>query len=224
MTSEHPKMEEIINKKRWNEIYRKQVELSIDRTLPPIAEIFKDYGVRRVLDLACGSGRHTLYLAKLGFEVYGIDISEEGIKIAKSLLDKNNIYAELTIGSMYEKLPYDNNFFDGIICIRSLNHSTIENIRKAIGEMERVLKPEGLVYITVRKRVSKKKRLPFKEIAPRTYIPLEGKEKGVIHYLFNKSILKKEFHNFKIHKLWVEYGPKDWEAYYCLLGELKDKW
>jgi hypothetical protein len=33
--------------------------------------------------------------------------------------------------------------------------------------------------------------LKVKMIAPRTYQPLEGKEKGVTHYLFNKSILKK---------------------------------
>ncbi|GAH89086.1 unnamed protein product, partial [marine sediment metagenome] len=33
----------------------------------------------------------------------------------------------------------------------------------------------------------KKKRLPFKQIAPRTYIPLEGDEKGIAHYLFNKK-------------------------------------
>jgi len=216
-------MKETISKKRWNEIYKKQIDISIDKTLPPIMDVFKEYKVRKVLDLACGSGRHILYMAKLGFEVYGIDISEVGIEAAKSLLYSNNLHAELTVGSIYKKLPYEDNFFDGTICIRSLNHGTIDDIGKLIKEMERVLKPRGLVYITVRKKVAKKKRLPFKEIAPRTYIPLEGKEKGIVHYLFNKSILRKEFHNFEIHKLWVEYGPEDWEAYYCLLGELKVK-
>jgi len=223
MTSEHHSIKKITSKKRWDEIYRKQIATSIDRTLPTIAKIFKEYNVKKVLDLACGSGRHVLYMAKLGFEVYGIDISEEGIKAAKSLLYNNNLYAELTVGSIYERLPYEDNFFDGIVCIRSLNHGTIEDIRKLIKEMGRVLKPRGSIYATVRKRVAKGKRLPFKEIAPRTYIPLEGKEKGVVHYLVNESILRKEFHDFKIHKLWIEYGPGDWEAYYCLLGELKVK-
>lgn len=222
MTSEHHNMRELVSKKRWDEIYKKEDVLNLDRNIPQVVEIFKEYGIKTVLDLACGSGRHTLYLAEECFEVYGIDISEEGIMTAKSLLQEKNLHANLIVGSIYERLPYEDHFFDGIICIRSLNHGTIENIREGIKEMERVLKQNGLVYVSVRKRISKKKRLPFKEIAPRTYIPLEGKEKGVTHYLFNKELLRKEFSNFRIRRLEIDYGPKDWEAYYCLLGKLKN--
>ena len=44
--------------------------------------------------MGCGTGRHTLYLAKQGFQVYGVDIAEEGIKIAKQWLKENNLKAE----------------------------------------------------------------------------------------------------------------------------------
>jgi SAM-dependent methyltransferase len=37
----------------------------------------------KILDLACGKGRHSLYLNELGFEVIGLDLSENSIKIAK---------------------------------------------------------------------------------------------------------------------------------------------
>ncbi len=221
MMSGRHNIRDLISKKRWDEIYENENMLNLDRNIPKVVEIFSKCEIKKVLDLACGSGRHTLYLAKKGFEVYGIDISEEGIKTAKSLLHENNLHRNLIVGSIYERLPYRDNFFCGVISIRSLNHGTIEDIRKAIQEIERVLKPKGLVYVTVRKRISKEKRLPFKEIAPRTYIPLEGKEKGVTHYLFNKELLRKEFSNFRIHRLEIDYGPKEWEAYYCLLGELK---
>ena len=54
-------------------------------------------------------------------------------------------------------------------------------------------------------------------IAPKTYVPIEGKEKGLIHYLFNKETIQKEFNNFKIHDIWVDSTGR----HYCFWGELK---
>lgn len=208
-------------KKQWDNIYKHEdIPQPVQRGMPEIINIFKKHNAKRVLDLACGSGRHTLYLSKNGFEVFGLDISDCGIKTARHQLQKNNLQANLVVGSIYNKLPYDNDFFNAIICIRSLHHGTIENIRYTIKEIERTLKTGGFIYTTVRKRIAKKKRLPFEEIAPRTYIPLEGDEKGTAHYLFNKKLFRKEFKNFKVHQLRIDYGPKNWEAYYCLLGQL----
>lgn len=210
------------NKEIWDKLFRKELKLQPTQDyIDKIIEVFKKFNVKRILDLACGSGRYLFYLLEKGFNMYGIDISEEAIKIAYSLLKNKNLNAEFNIGSMFELLPYNNNFFDGLICIRSFNHGTIEDIRYGIKEIERVLKPRGLIFMTVRKKVSKKKRLPFKQIAPRTCVPLEGDEKGIIHYLFNKKILKKEFKNFKICSLKIIYGPHSWEVYYNLLGRLK---
>lgn len=85
-------------------------------------------------------------------------------------------------------------------------------------------------FITVRKRKFKrfypkltiiekygKQKTRYKVIAPRTYIPIEGGEKGLIHYLFNKESIRKEFNNFKIHDIWVDSVGR----HYCFLAELK---
>jgi ubiquinone/menaquinone biosynthesis C-methylase UbiE len=209
---------------QWDRKYLKEFQIQpVEETMKEIALLFKQIGVCKVLDLACGSGRHIIFLTENGFEVYGIDLSEKAIEIGKAVLKERNLQAHLQVGSMFVKLPFENCFFDAVICIRALNHGTIEEIRKGIKEMERVLKPKGMLYLIVRKKVSQIKRLPYKEIYPRTYIPLEGDEKGITHYLFNKQILTKEFGNFRIIKFWIVEGPKNWEAYYHLLGELKEK-
>ncbi len=208
---------EYSSKERWNGIYKREKTLQpIQEDMPRIVDVFRKYNCKRVLDLACGSGRHILYLAEMGFDVNGIDISGEGIRIANSLLEERNLHANLIVGSIYRRLPFKDNFFDAIVCIQALHHARIESIRRTIREMERVLKPSGLAFVTVRKRIPKKERLPFKDIAPRTYIPLEGEEKGLVHYLFNKKLLHEEFKDFKIHDIWV-----DSKNYYCLLGELE---
>lgn len=219
MKSEHQNKNQIndtVNKKRWDVVYREKKDFfEVDKNIPKIATLFHKKGVNRILDLGSGSGRHVVYLVENSFEVYGIDISPEGIKETKRKLKLRGLKADLALGSIYKRLPYDNSFFDAVVSIRVINHARIKDIRVAIKEIERVLRPKGLLFITTRKRVSKKKRLPHKNIAPRTYIPLEGKEKGIVHYLFTKEILRKEFRNFQIHSLLVKNN------YYCLFGELK---
>lgn len=213
------------NRKAWNRIFRKEKKTfpTILKDMTTVVKFFKKRKINRILDLGCGTGRHLIYLAKHNFDVYGIDISEYGIKIANKCLKEENLKAHLKIGDIYKKLPYEDNFFDAIVSTKTMHHGKIENIRKLIKEIERILKPHGLIFITVTKRKSKKeipkeKLWKIKFIAPRTYIPLTGDERGLIHFWFNRKLLKKEFRNFKIHNIWI-----DSEAHYALLGELKKK-
>jgi len=214
---------------QWDKIYKKEGKAYTTPLgyLPKLVKLLKKRQAKRVLDLGCGSGRHMLYLAKQGFEVYGIDIAEEGVGLAKERFKEAGLKANFKLSPIHKKLPYKDNFFDALISLRVLNHGKIEEIRKTIGEIERVLKPQGLIFITVIRKPCREKplgirvlnSLKVRMIEPRTYVPLEGREVGVVHYLFNKNLLKKEFKNFKIHNLWVDYGKEKWERYYCLLGE-----
>lgn len=218
--------------KQWNEVFKKKgkVFLKPQEDMARIVRIFKKNGVKKVLDLGCGTGRHLIYLAKNDFDVYGIDIAEEGIKIANKWLKDEKLKANLKVGSMYKKLPYEDNFFDTVISIQALHHERIVNVRKAIMEIERILKPGGLIFATFFKR---KFRRPYalntivkkfgqqgsdyKIIGNRTYIPIDGHEKGLPHYVFNKREIKKEFGNFKVCDIWVESSNR----HYGFLGKLK---
>jgi len=219
--------------KQWDKIFKKYGKFFTkpQEDIPKIVKLFKERGVKRVLDLGCGSGRHMVYLAKHDFEVYGIDISPQGIKIAREWLKKEKLKANLKVGDVYKKLPYQNDFFDAIISTQALHHNKIENIRKLIKEIERILKPGGLIFVTVRRALRvkgwkknkivihrwkwKKKKVKYKVIGLRIYVPVEGGEKGLIHFCFNKKLIRKEFKNFKIPDIWIKYG------HYCFLGELK---
>lgn len=218
--------------RQWNKIYKRygKVFTKIQKDVLKIVKTFKKRNIKRVLDLGCGSGRHTVYLAKNGFKVYGIDIAEEGIKITKEWLKKEKLQANLKIGSIYKRLPYQDNFFDAVISTHTIHHARIKTIRKAIREIERVLKPKGLIFITVRKRKFKKfrpnleiiehfekQKTRYKVIEPRTYVPIEGGEKGLIHYLFNKELIRKEFNHFKIYTIWIDSNGR----HYCFWGELR---
>src|SRR3989338_2127374 len=211
-------------KKQWNEVYvNDNFTKKPQRNLPQIANFFKLNNISRILDLGCGSGRNIVYLAKEGFEMYGLDISSEGVHKTKLWLKKEGVNASLKVRSMYGKLPYQKNYFDAIMCIRTLNHGTIQDIRKAISEIKRILKPNGFIYLTVVKGITKSLQKDYTFIDSRTYVPLGGREKGVIHYLFNKNILEKEFKDFKIIKLSTNKSLKNKDEYYVLFGKLNHK-
>ncbi len=103
---------------------------------------FPKKGKLKILDAGCGTGGLLVKLAKYG-NVYGIDISSEGIKLAKKRDLKN-----LQVGTV-TALPYKNNFFDVVVCIDVLYHQKVTDDAKALAEFSRVLKPNGILILKV---------------------------------------------------------------------------
>lgn len=66
----------------------------------------------RLLDLACGRGRHSVNLARLGYAVTGVDLAPRAIAIAREKLASQNLEADFICGDMRIPLP---NRFDVIV-------------------------------------------------------------------------------------------------------------
>lgn len=93
----------------------------------------------KVLEISFGTGYlMTQYVHH--FDTYGIDYSNEMIRITKRKLEKNNLSASISRGKV-EKLPFDDNTFDTII--NTMAFTGYPNGEKALNEMRRVLKKGG---------------------------------------------------------------------------------
>ena len=77
-----------------------------------------------ILEIASGSGGPALYLAKkFKCRITGLDINEEGIKTAnQAALDANIPDARFELADVNQQLPFDNETFDAVMCIDSMNH------------------------------------------------------------------------------------------------------
>ena len=96
---------------------------------------------KKFLDYCCGEGQISIFLAKNGANITGIDISNVSIKIAKENAITQGLKDKPTFLVMDgENLEFDDNTFDIIICSGVLHHL---NINKAYLELARVLKPNG---------------------------------------------------------------------------------
>jgi 2-polyprenyl-3-methyl-5-hydroxy-6-metoxy-1,4-benzoquinol methylase len=86
----------------WNKLYRDGLftEFLPEREVIEFSSLLRRRRLRRVLDLGCGAGRHLVLLAKMGFEVYGVDISIAAIMKASERLNRLGLNAELCLGDM----------------------------------------------------------------------------------------------------------------------------
>jgi SAM-dependent methyltransferase len=94
-----------------------------------------------ILEIASGSGGPALYLArKFKCRITGLDINEEGIKTANQhALDAHMTDAKFQLGDVDQRLPFDDETFDAVMCIDSMNH--FHNRLDYLREWQRVLKP-----------------------------------------------------------------------------------
>ena len=100
----------------------------------------------KILDLGCGNARDIAYIAEQGSQVVGIDISEGMIAEARFDLEKlgyNNITLEVGDAT---QLSYKDSEFDKVLCSEVLEH--IPDTDKALSEIYRVLKPNGVLVLS----------------------------------------------------------------------------
>lgn len=95
----------------------------------------------RLLDVGCGTGHHMALLRQRGFDVVGLDGSEEMIAIARA----NNPGATIRQGDV-EALPFPSGGFDVVLCVEVLRY--LPDPAGCLLEMARVLKPGGMCLAT----------------------------------------------------------------------------
>jgi len=96
-----------------------------------------------ILDAGCGTGYRADYLSNVSKEVIGIDISEAAIRYARTHFQKNNLKFEVID---LTSLAFQNSTFDIVCFFDVIEH--IEDYKKAIQEICRVLKTDGLFIIS----------------------------------------------------------------------------
>ena len=108
----------------------------------------------RVLDMGCGAGRHAFALYRRGADVVALDLDEAELKdvagMFAAMRDEGEApegaTAQAVRGSAYA-LPFEDESFDRVVAAEVLEH--LPQDERAMAELFRVLKPGGLIAVTV---------------------------------------------------------------------------
>ncbi len=97
-----------------------------------------------VLDLGCGPGWTSLFLARAGWDVVGVDISERMIEIARERAAQEDVAVTFAVGD-FETLDVGRHDFDGVLLFDALHHCpAYERVLRQAWEH---LRPGGVVLV-----------------------------------------------------------------------------
>lgn len=122
--------------------------VNYEREADDLEKIFAEFGEHRtkqVLDVACGTGSHSLILAERGYEVTGIDSSEMMIREAKKKASKKNIHAEFFVQDM-RSIKLDKKFDCSICMFGGMGYIlTRYDLACTFSSLKQHLRDEGLL-------------------------------------------------------------------------------
>jgi len=164
----------------------------------------------RILDLGCGDGIYSAPLSETSEEIYCVDASLLALKRLKKR-NKRNMFPVNASGF---KLPFKNNFFDGVFYIYVIEH--IDRPLEMLDEIHRVLKPEGtLLIVTDSKHFYQCIRIMIEFFKYRRFRPNDPTHINLMtpremREIINKSkfISKKEELHYYLRQSRYKYVPK----------------
>ena len=120
---------------------------------------------RRVLDCGAGGSEPPLSLFhRYGYETYGIEIAPEALDKAGRFCRENDMSLNIFRGDM-RSIPFAGESFGFVYSFNAIFFMTKPDIARAMGEMERVLMPGGLLYVNF-VSVDEPDKGPFCETSP----------------------------------------------------------
>lgn len=190
--------EQTVNRSGFNWDVIKSPDLKPVDNCIYLANKWRESGRVNLLDLGTGLGRHAVYFSKQGFNVSAMDISEYAIDYLRNWALKEHLTINAEVGDML-RLPYPDQAFDCIFAYHVISHTDSNGIKKIIAEIERVLKPNGEVYLTFCSKESTEfaeKKFPMFD--NNTLISQDELEKCIPHFYANLYDLKDLLANFQV--------------------------
>lgn len=125
----------------WAAIYDSRPNAATELDTRLVRTLLEPLPRGRALDAACGTGRQTIVLTELGYEVEGIDLNETMLAIARDRIPT----AGFRQGRL-DALPYDDAAFDLAVCSLALTH--VAELLPALRELARVVRPGGYAVLS----------------------------------------------------------------------------
>jgi len=127
----------------WSETYDTDENLTRDLDQKVTREALANLYFKSILEIGCGTGKNTAFLAKIGESVHAVDFSQGMIEKAREKVRADNV--RFSTMDITQKWNFENQSFDLIVCNLVLEH--IEDLSFVFSEASRVLKQKGRFLI-----------------------------------------------------------------------------
>lgn len=143
--------DELRGRQYWDRCFRKtepDFKALGGRDFSSFITRFKQYDVKRALDLGCGFGYCSVALARAGFRIKAVDISTEAVEKLKAQATKEGLSIDTEVCAAHE-INRINEEFDAVICNSVLDHMTLNDATKAVSNINILLRKGGIAYLSL---------------------------------------------------------------------------
>jgi ubiquinone/menaquinone biosynthesis C-methylase UbiE len=142
-----------ISAKEYKKLYKidqREIKFEINEVHKKAITLLNPQEGEKIVDLGCGTGELVKLLSDRGVEAVGVDYMEEFLEVAI----KNNPLSTFILADI-RKLPFENESFDKFSCLGTLVCLSKDDVKLALYEINRILKPNGIGVIRVGTAVNK---------------------------------------------------------------------
>jgi SAM-dependent methyltransferase len=182
----------------WSQVKTAYTQLPDLAYLTSIPKTLEQRSVRTVLDLGCGTGWLSIYLAKQGFQVTGLDISMHAIKLAREWAAKEDLDIHFDVGDIAD-MPYPDSSFDAIVANSIFEHFPFDVADITMKRLKHILVPGG-TFIGCFDKVGGGPGEYF-ELADKTHVYTDKHRKGMMLRYYKDAELRQMLNGWKLETL-----------------------
>jgi ubiquinone/menaquinone biosynthesis C-methylase UbiE len=127
----------------WSEIYDSNENLTRDLDQQVTGDMLGNQHFHSILELGCGTGKNTVFLAQIGTSVHALDFSQGMIEKAKEKVQAENVHFEMA--DLTKRWNCEDEAYDLITCNLVLEH--VQDLAHIFSEAARVLGANGKFFI-----------------------------------------------------------------------------
>lgn len=185
----------------WNkkdiEEYRKYIR-GFENLKNIMVREFQKHNCRTVCDAACGFGANSLVLHSNGFDVWGFDVSENSVWITKELLASYGARTEQFKAVSLLDTGYPDDFFDAVAVRAALDHLSVEEFCRALYELKRITKENGLLYASFDPLEPDDLELAHRVLEDGSFLYTDGDRDGLLFRYYADEDITKAFCGYEI--------------------------
>ena len=172
---------------------------------PPVPEVvemadrLESEGRSRVLDIGCGLGRHTVYLAARGFTVTAVDNAPAALSACRENLKQAGLQATVLPMEMTE-LSFPGGSFDGAISTQVIHHARRAVIAAIIDRITELVSPHGY-FVWAMPTPEHFDCGKGEEVEPGTWVDPNHREGPVPHHFCTREEVYDLLHAYEIISL-----------------------
>lgn len=125
-------------------LYSRHGIVEFNTSIKYILEYLKNYDNPKIIDIGAGTGRYSIYLNELGYDVTAVELVKHNLKV----ITQNNPNIKAFLGNALDLKKLSDESFDFIIMFGPMYHlNSIDEKVQALNEAKRILKKDGVMFI-----------------------------------------------------------------------------